>query len=50
MNGIKSLGNIKFDQQGWDVRSVEISCEVANIHEVVMDCSLFDEDTLVVGD
>jgi hypothetical protein len=49
-NGVKSLTNVKLEEQCRDLCFVESSGKIFDIEEVVMDASLLDESTLSIRD
>jgi hypothetical protein len=40
-NGVEGFANVKLEKKHWDLVYVEPSCDVLDIHEVVINISLF---------
>lgn len=46
---IKSLGNVQLDEEGRGAGSVKTASRVPDVHEIIVDASLFDEGALAGG-
>ena len=49
-HGVERFANIKLEEERWNFVFVESSCNVPNLHEIVMDTSLFYEGALGMRD
>ena len=50
LDGVEGLANIKLEKKGRGLALVQAPSAIANIQEVVMDASCFNEGALGVGD